>query len=438
MSIEQSPRSLEEGTQVVKLTTLTERAWCSRIFWCLAVWSGLSLAACAPISQNGMVSPNIASMRDQYPSSYIHIDGPHLVAANGREVDLHGINVGGWLVTENWMCGFTDGKDTKESNGSGGIAGRSTLESLETRFGPEKAAALMDIWQDHWMTAGDLDKIRDAGFNLIRVPISYRTLQHADGSWILDTRGQIDFGKMDWIVREAARRGIYTIFDLHVWPEQRVAYEKIGRTDGKNIREEMSNLWTAIAAHYRGNGAIAAFDLINEFPGNWGVQQVLARAVRDGDPDRVLVVEGFTFPEFLKLHETGEFPNSIFSEHLYGEKPLTTEEIKSRLKETDASPVPIYVGEFLAADFASATTAMSLSHVSWSPWTYKAVDMGDWAMFNYYSDLHTDIQNDTYQAINEKWSAELTKWQTRGSAANYFLNSDHRLAATSGPNMALQ
>ena len=405
--------------------------------WFVAAVS-LSLAACVPLSQNGGAPQNTAAMRDQYMTSYIHVDGSHLVAANGREVELHGINVGGWLVTETWMCGFTDSKDTQESSGSGGVAGRSTLESLENRFGPEKAAALMGVWQDHWMTAKDLDQIHEAGFNLIRVPISYRTLQHADGSWIVDAHGQIDFGKMDWIVDEAAQRGIYTIFDLHVWPEQRLAYEKIGRTDGKDIREAMSRLWTVIAAHYRGNGAIAAFDLINEFPGNWGVQQVLSRAVSEGDPDRVQVIEGFTFSEFLKLHETGAFPNSIFSEHLYGAKPLTTDEIQSRLKETVGSPVPIYVGEFLAEDFASATRAMSLSKASWSSWTYKAVDMGDWAMFDYSSDLKTDIQHDTYQAINTKWSTNLTSWQMQDAATNYFLNDDRRLEATSGPNTALQ
>src|ERR1017187_766231 len=160
--------------------------------WFVAAVS-LSLAACVPLSQIGGAPQNTAAMRDQYMTSYIHVDGSHLVAANGREVELHGINVGGWLVTETWMCGFTDSKDTQESSGSGGVAGRSTLESLENRFGPEKAAALMGVWQDHWMTAKDLDQIHEAGFNLIRVPISYRTLQHADGSWIVDAHGQIDF-----------------------------------------------------------------------------------------------------------------------------------------------------------------------------------------------------------------------------------------------------
>ena len=329
------------------------------------------------------------------------------------------------------MCGFTDSKDTQQTGGGAGLSGRFTLESLEARFGMENAATLMNIWQDHWITTKDLDQIRDGGFNLIRVPISYRTLQHADGSWNLDARGQIDFSRMDWIVREAASRGIYTIFDLHVWPDQRVAYDKIGRPEGEAIRESMSRLWTTIAAHYRGNGAIAALDLINEFPGNWGVQQVLSQAVTQGDPDRVQVVEGFTYAEFMKLHAAGQFPNSIFSEHIYGEKPLSTDEFTAKLKETSNSPVPIYIGEFLASDFASAAQAMALSGTSWSSWTYKAVDMGDWATFNYYSTLKTDIQNDTYESIKSKWSNDLTAWQIPGAEQNYFPNERRRFVSTS-------
>jgi endoglucanase len=404
----------------------------------LAAALSLSLAVCGSLSLTRFPSLQAGEWRGLHKSSYLHVEGSHLMAANGREVKLHGINLGGWLVTESWMCGFTDSKDTKETSGNAGLAGRSTLESLEDRFGSERAAALMTAWQDHWVTAGDLDQIRNSGFNLVRVPISYRTLQHADGSWILDARGQIDFSRMDWIVREAAQRGIYTIFDLHVWPQQRLDQDKIGRADGQEIRESMARLWTAIAAHYRGNGAIAAFDLINEFPGNWGVQQVLSRAVRDGDPDRVQVVEGFTFSEFLKLHAVGEFPNSIFSEHLYGDKPLTTEEFESRLKETANSPVPVYIGEFLAEDFSAATQTMDLAGISWSPWTYKAVDMGNWAIFNYYSDLKTDIQTDAYQDMQVKWSMGLNQWQTPGAAQNHFLNDNRRLSAAAGPGQALE
>jgi hypothetical protein len=164
---------------------------------------------------------------------------------------------------------------------------------------------------------------------------------------------------------------------------------------------------------------------------------VLSRAVRVGDPDRIQVIEGFTYPEFLKLHEAGEFPNSVFSEHLYGEKPLTTEEFSDRLKETVGSPVPIYIGEFLAADFATATQTMNLSKIAWSSWTYKVVDMGDWGMFNYYSNLKTDIQQDTFQTIHSKWSTDLTAWQIPGETQNYFLNENRRIATNAGSNDSL-
>jgi endoglucanase len=355
-------------------------------------------------------------------SSYLQLSGRWLETGRGKRVSFHGVNVGGWLVTENWMCGFEDSADTLTQNGAKGIAGRSSLESLEARFGAKDAAALMDVWQDHWITVQDLDRIRDSGFNLIRVPISHRTLQHADGSWIRDARGDIDFRRMDWIVREAAARGIYTLFDLHVWPEQRTDYEKIGRPDGAEIREKMADLWTEIAAHYRGNGAIAAFDLINEFPGNWGVQQVLSRAVAKGDPRRLQVVEGFTLAEFLKLHEAGEFPNSIFSDHFYGDNPLTTEEMTKRLQDTANSPVPVYIGEFLAVDFPAVTRMMDQAGTGWSSWTYKTVDMGEWGIINYYPSAKTDIQKDSYADISRKWSSAFTAWQSTPNKPVFYSN----------------
>ena len=355
-------------------------------------------------------------------SDYLYVSGRRLATLDGREVTLRGVNLGGWLVTETWMCGFTDSNDTAAHSGAAGLWGRSTKESLEDRFGVADAGVLENAWEDHWITTQDLDKIRDSGFNVVRVPFSYRTLQHADGTWILDAHHRIDFSRLDWIVREASSRGIYTIFDLHVWPEQRTAQDKIGRSDGTKIRTAMAQMWTTIASHYRGNAGIAAFDLINEFPGSWGVQQTLAQAVHKGDPNRVQVIEGFTLAEFLKLHEKGLFPNSVFSDHYYASAPLTNDEFAQRLKETRDSPVPIYIGEFLAADFPAVTRTMNALNVSWSSWTYKTVDEGDWGAFNYYSTLKTDIQHDAYSSILAKWSTDLTAWQAQNQPLNYSIN----------------
>ena len=65
------------------------------------------------------------------------------------------------------MCGQTD-------NG-----GRFALEQLEARFGPAQAATLINAWRDNWFTDRDLDNIQSYGFNVLRVPFSWRNLQDA-------------------------------------------------------------------------------------------------------------------------------------------------------------------------------------------------------------------------------------------------------------------
>ena len=395
-----------------------------RLYWSVILGGLVSSCATLPATiPHAVAAPASPPLQGE---AYLHVAGRRLVAADGRDVQLRGVNLGGWLVMEDWMCGIDDTADDRTSSGPDGVPGRHVFESLEGRFGFEKASQLINTWRDHWLTAEDLDQIQAGGFNLVRVPLSYRLLQNDDGSWVVDAKGEVDFSRMDWIVHEAAKRGLYTIFDLHVWPEQRLMAEKIGRPEGETIRQSMARLWIKIAEHYRGEGAIAAFDLINEFPGAWGVQQVLSQALSKADPDRVQVVEGFTLTEFLKLRQSGAFPNAVFSEHLYGAAPLTTEEMSSRLKADVESPVPVYVGEFLAKDFRASTSLMNAAQISWSSWTYKTVDMGDWGVFDYDRSLRIDVQHDSFEAILSRWASDLVQWRKPGSSPNFAVNDDRR------------
>jgi hypothetical protein len=359
---------------------------------------------------------------DQHPEMYLHTNGRALCNPSGVCVQLRGVNLGGWLVTEGWMNGQTD-------NG-----GRFALEQLEARFGTRSAAALMSVWQNNWITSRDLDLLKSNGYNVLRVPFGWRNLQDAKGNWIKNSTGGIDFSRFDWIVNQAASRGMYVIFDLHVWQGQQQSYSAISKSDSvaQTQQKQAAALWSALAAHFRGVGTIAAFDLINEPTGCPGdvLQTTLYNAVRSQDPARVVIVESVTYAGIPNR----PWKNFMWSAHY----PTTssTGAAETQLQAFDANTgiaaypniqVPIYIGEMkapqdTALSAASLVTALDSRGYDWSVWTYKGVSVGGWAAFNYYSQLRYNLATDSYSSISTKWSA-LTSWQNPQNATNSYLNA---------------
>lgn len=380
------------------------------------------IAALAPMLLAASLSASPASAVDLHPEMYLHTSGRSLCNPAGTCVQLRGVNLGGWLVTEGWMNGQTD-------NG-----GRFALEQLEARFGAKSAAQLMSIWQNNWITAADLDLLKQNGFNLLRVPFSWRNLQDAKGNWIKDATGNINFTRFDWIVNQAAARGMYVIFDLHVWQGQQQSYSAISKSDSTAIAQQKkaAALWSALAQHFRGVGTIAAFDLINEPTGCPGdvLQTTLYNAVRAQDPARVVIVESVAYAGIPNR----PWSNFIWSAHYPTTSAATT--VESQLQTFDTNTgialypsiqVPIYIGEMKApqdnaTSAAELATALNTRGYPWSVWTYKGVSVGGWAGFNYYSQLRYNLATDSYNTIASKWTA-LTSWQNPQNAVNSYLNA---------------
>ncbi len=350
------------------------------------------------------------------PAKYLHVRGKEIVDGNDQVVHLRGVNIGGWLVTEGWMNGQTDDK------------GRGAIEQLENRFGPEKAAELLKVWQDHWFTAKDLDLIQSWGFNLIRVPFGWRNFQDADGKWMRDEKGDIDFSRLDWVTREAAKRGIHVVVDLHIWPRQ---LEKDGygipsrwTEDGKKVRAQMSVLWGEVAKHFKGNAGIAAFDVINEPEGSpWNApHRAFQEAIRKEDPDRMIITEWSGY-EWMKR----DFPiNAVYSDHYVFDNPEKLDKYRASLAAHPDIQVPVFLGEMKsAADTADSARwlaeAMNQNGWSWAIWTYKAVDCGGWAAFNYDKSLEYDLSKDSYERLMDKWTRGLSQWQNPAEPKNYHL-----------------
>jgi hypothetical protein len=374
---------------------------------CLSLTTSLAAQPTNPSPTTKPLPPLHAQLRD-------------IRDAANHIVHLRGVNIGGWLVTEAWMCGQTD-------NGE-----RRALEQLEARFGPAKADTLIKAWQDNWFTSADLDLIQSYGFNLIRIPFHYRTLLDATGKPKLDaTKRNVDFSRMDWAVTEAARRGIYVIFDLHVWPGE---YGGPSRhtPEGKAVRDKMAQLWVEVARHYRGVSTIAAFDVINEPEGSPGnvVHHAFYDAIRSQDPQRMIVLETLSYPGL----KTERFVNVVWSAH-YPENAqksgsvaerLAAFDAKEKISSTPAVQVPIFIGECKAPQ-DNADSAFELAKAfndrgwSWTVWTYKGVDNGGWASFNYDRSLKYDLSADPYEAILEKWTNGLSQWRASDKPA-----SDHK------------
>jgi hypothetical protein len=347
------------------------------------------------------------------PLKALSAKGSQIVDSSGKAVNLHGTNLGGWLVLENWMCGIEDKQDPGLNNS---IRYRFALNTLESRFGEAKANALFDAWQDNFLTEKDFDRLQKMGVNVVRVPFHWRTLQNKDRSWRTRSDGQIDFRRLDWVVDQAAKHQMYVIPTFHIWVGQKAQYSRISENtrEGASDRGRAVDIWKAVSKHFKGNNTVAGFDIINEPTGSWGniLQESLYQAVRSEDASRMVIMESVgASPKSMN------WTNVVYSFHQYsmmGQNAGDNRSAYEREAKTFAQwkdfPVPVYIGEFMAQpDAGNGTLDYMLKHYNdggfaWTNWTYKGVNNGGWAFYNYPGSLRISVDNDSYDHIMNAWT----------------------------------
>ena len=112
------------------------------------------------------------------------------------------------------------------------------------------------------------------------------------------------FTLLDTLVQQASERGIYTIIDMHGVCGGQSTSDGTGQASANAYWGSPSNqsktqaMWSAIAAHYRGNAWVAGYDLLNEptgapnDPAVTNALKSLYTAVRAVDPDHMIFMEG--------------------------------------------------------------------------------------------------------------------------------------------------
>ena len=383
---------------------------------CLAM---LISALCIPVYAQTSDSAGSCAFTQE---DMLKTDGRKIVNQRGEEILLKGVNLGSWLIHEAWMTPIEGTEDNI-----------STFEVLTERFGVDGAYELINTYEDNWITEYDLDRIKEMGFNCVRVPFWFRNFYYDDkGTKIYDENGDWDFSRLDWVVEECGKRGIYVILDLHGAPGYQSNKDHCGKVNSCGLfklteeaeayRKLTIELWTAIAQRFNGNPTVAMYDLLNEpmcdvksylIKNNISTIALYDRlydAVREVDSEHIMTMEGIWRLYNLPAPWLIGWKNVVYQLHLYDKTDLS---FRFNIATSKLYPynVPIYIGEFKPLEKATWECVLGLfndSNYSWTIWSYKGCGHGAWSSdwFIYGSKNgfeRANVNTDSFDEIKRKW-----------------------------------
>ena len=273
----------------------------------------------------------------------------------------------------------------------------------------------LEAQQEGWWSNGrlleesDFKLIHDAGFNLIRVPISWPEHIGPAPDYVIDPKF---LARVDWVVAQAAKNQLTAILDYH-------NDDKLMKDPDANAAHFLA-IWKQVADHFKDAPPTIAFELLNEpyakLDGDrWN--QLVAQAlplVRANNPTRTVIVgpthwnsigdlDKLTLPDGdthlvvtfhyydpMKFTHQGASWIGPVSQGWLGTKwDATPEQVKAIADSFDKAAAwgaahhrPLYLGEFGAfskGDMASrarwtraVVQAANQRRIPWTYWEYCA------------------------------------------------------------------
>ncbi|MBC7451660.1 MAG: cellulase family glycosylhydrolase [Cytophagales bacterium] len=330
----------------------------------------------------------------------------------------------------------------------------SIRNTLIRRFGETKTDKLLDTYQNVWIQPADLDSIKAMGMNMVRVPVYWMELMNNAGEM-----KSMAWKQLDWLISECSKRNIYVIIDLHGAPGGLDGFITSGQASANAIwstklyQERTVMIWQSIAARYKGNPTVAAYDLMNEPVSNDSLMttkalyDILYKAIRSIDPDHIISMQAFFNFDFLGAPASNGWNNVLYQVHYYcadGDN-IPSHDIQNGFMNWAISDlsihqrnwnVPVYAGEYNFWSFTDLWTkwmdALNSANISWSNWSYKmrkpndilghdpnAVKTGkpvssNWGLYDTNLNPLPDIDQDTPDEMIAKWK----KFSTSAFRAN--------------------
>ena len=348
-------------------------------------------------------------------NDFLKVNGTQIRKQKGKGdvVYLRGTNAGGWLVQENWM-NPTNASDQK-----------TMMTTLANRFGTSKRDELVSTYENNYWTTQDFDNCAEMGMSVIRLPFTYMNLCDDNGNLKSNA-----FDRLDWFVQNCSQRGMYVILDMHGAFGSQNGMDHSGEiNDGKQLyynqsnKDKTLNLWKKIAEHFKGNPAVAAYDILNE-PGikaaatyslHWDFYNEIYNTIRSKDSNHIIIMESCWDADNLLRPSQYGWTNVAYEYHYYPWSAQNSSDAQKSYFSSKVSDianhnygVPTFVGEFTcfeqAEGWKAAMSTFNSQGWHWTTWSYKVTGNSSWGIYNHNPEK-VDIYNDSADTIKNKWSA---------------------------------
>ena len=303
----------------------------------------------------------------------LHASAQKILNAEGEEVRLRGVNLGGWLVKEGYIIHFPEPAYDSPSE---------IDQLVRDLAGPELGDQLLAEHREQWISEADFAEIAALGFNSVRVPLHFGPL------WDLAAEKPREDGLqfLDRIVGWSERYHLWLFPDLHCAPGGQNA-GNISDSDGTarlysdaRDQEATIRLWRTIAARYRDRDAIGGYDLLNEPVWSSGADVAdlyrrTAAAIREVDPRHLIVLEGNTWATDFSMFGASADGNLLYSFHKYWN---ATDEASIQPFLLFASRVnaPLWLGETGENNtrwYQETLGLMKRHEIGWCFWPWKKI-----------------------------------------------------------------
>lgn len=177
------------------------------------------------------------------------------IVLRGKPVQLRGVNLGGWMLIEDYMIGlpWTEWK---------------IRDQFRRVLGEEAYQAFFNAYMDSYIAEADIRFLAQQGFNFVRVPFNYRHFESdlKPGEWLEE-----GFRRLEGVVNLCRKYKLWVLLDLHAAPGAQARDQNAGSAYGEsylwNYRQFMDRtaaLWKELARRYKNDSTIAGYNLLCE------------------------------------------------------------------------------------------------------------------------------------------------------------------------------